>query len=267
MTYTSEITLFDVVTKTTSSLEIVGTNASKCVFRSKTLENSVHYNDEMVRRMLEYGLTRSEISESEKNAGQQAALAIGDEKTCQFSTTDLSAMLERWKAGSYSSKDLSFCGGAKESNIPSIADEINAELPPEMQSPPAILPVEQAETPAVLEEQPENRLPLAQEPAPSQSEPISPQEQEQETTFSFIRQFSSSEVYSPSVFCANRNNGTFISTHYKEYWGGECVSEKGKEGTINASEFPSKCERIPCCLDGPLKEYSKRYDYFECGYR
>jgi len=266
MTYTSEITMFDVVSSTTSNLEIAGLDGGKCVFKTKTTGSTVRYGEGMVQQMLEQGLTRSEISQSEAEAAHQAALAIGSENTCLFNMPALSAMLERWKAGSYSTNDFSSatCNSTmpEDNNLPVVVEEPVPEMIQELPSSPNLLPPEQEILPPVTT--PPTQSPPSQSPSQPQA-PLAPVP-EQETEFSTVKQFMSSGIYSPSVFCANTNNGTFTSVHYKEYWGGECINAKGKDGTLNSSEFPSKCERIPCCLKGPFNEYSMRYDYFECGY-
>jgi len=72
----------------------------------------------------------------------------------------------------------------------------------------------------------------------------------------------------PDSYCNQvQNGGTFIRAHWQEYWGGDCVTEKlRKEGYVNLSSIKSTCEFLPCCLNGPMKEYSIGYNWFECGY-
>ena len=79
--------------------------------------------------------------------------------------------------------------------------------------------------------------------------------------------FTSTKAYALEKFCPLQNNGTLARVHYKEYFGGECTSEKsGVEGFVNATFMLSNCFMLPCCIDGPYSEYSRSYDWFECGY-
>jgi len=67
-------------------------------------------------------------------------------------------------------------------------------------------------------------------------------------------------------FCPDRNI-TFYRMHWIEYYGGNCNTPKPKEGYVNFSDYEATgCISIPCCINGPYDEYSRSYNYFECGY-
>ncbi len=71
----------------------------------------------------------------------------------------------------------------------------------------------------------------------------------------------------PGAFCIARDLGNFVQLHYKMYYGADCVTEKPDQGAFTGFEAfkADKCEFVPCCIKGPLGEYSKGYDFIECG--
>ena len=67
-------------------------------------------------------------------------------------------------------------------------------------------------------------------------------------------------------FCDDRGT-EFYRMHWKEYFGGDCGAPKSTEGFVNFSDYiATGCTQLPCCLNGPYNEYSRSYDYFECGF-
>jgi hypothetical protein len=67
-------------------------------------------------------------------------------------------------------------------------------------------------------------------------------------------------------FCTDRNTA-FYRMHWQEYFGGDCSVPKPKEGFVDLGNYTATgCTMIPCCINGPSNEYSRSYDYFECGY-
>ena len=92
-----------------------------------------------------------------------------------------------------------------------------------------------------------------------------PAQNQSQQKFTRYGKFLSSTGMPLEDFC-NERGGGFYRAHYKEYWGGECLSEKGKDGYSNITEFKPRCDFIQCCFKGLLGEYSISYDYFECGY-
>ena len=67
-------------------------------------------------------------------------------------------------------------------------------------------------------------------------------------------------------FCDDRGT-EFYRMHWTGYFGGDCSAPKPIEGFVNFSDYAATgCTQIPCCLNGPYNEYSRSYDYFECGF-
>ena len=56
--------------------------------------------------MIDSGLTQEEIDQQEQVANEAAQEAVGNERTCKFDNEDLTAMLNRWKQGTFSSVDF-----------------------------------------------------------------------------------------------------------------------------------------------------------------
>lgn len=153
---------------------------------------------------------------------------------------------------------------------PHVPPEQPAYTPPEQPEPqpPQVIYVNPPqEQPYVPPEQPVYVPP--QEPAyvpPAQPEAPSPAPGAEQQSFARTNTYYTSGPFTPEKYCQNEVNGTFIRAHYGEYFGGECASSKDKSGFVNLSTFRQACELIPCCVAGPYREYSLKYDYFECGY-
>ena len=132
---------------------------------------------------------------------------------------------------------------------------------PELPLPPPAQPSRQTNTTPSPKVQP-SQIPMLIVPEP-------PRLQNNSTEPKIIRleQFTSTGPFPPDKFCTTTGNGTFYRAHYKGYYGGECVSGKpGTDGFANLSDVISVCSILPCCVSGPLNEYSTKYDWFECGY-
>lgn len=84
-------------------------------------------------------------------------------------------------------------------------------------------------------------------------------------TFDYYRKFT---TYSPERlvwFCTDRGM-EFFRMHWREYFGADCSMEKPKEGYVSMDYYlATGCSVLPCCINGPHNEYSRVYDYFECG--
>jgi hypothetical protein len=70
----------------------------------------------------------------------------------------------------------------------------------------------------------------------------------------------------PVIKFCKLHGGVFLQAHYTEFWGVDCFSSKGKEGFANQSQFPTQCEFLSCCVNDLSTDFSRNYDYFECGY-
>jgi hypothetical protein len=102
---TVSVEIFGMLGTSTAYMELKGLEAGKCVYYQRTESNSVEFTDEMVQQMLDGGATQEEINQQEQIANDSAQQTIGLEKTCKFSTGDLTAMLNRWKEGNLSTED------------------------------------------------------------------------------------------------------------------------------------------------------------------
>jgi len=103
--FTSTLNLLGVLTTSTVLLEIKGIEMNKCIFYQKTQDINVQYSEELVQQLLDSGMNLEEIEQLEQNANQHAQESIGTEKICKFDTEDLTAMLNRWKQGNFSTED------------------------------------------------------------------------------------------------------------------------------------------------------------------
>jgi len=85
-------------------------------------------------------------------------------------------------------------------------------------------------------------------------------------TFAYSRKYTTYYPEHLVWFCTDRKT-EFYRMHWQEYFGGGCNVAKPKEGFVNLSDYTATgCTVLPCCINGPYNEYSRNYDYFECGY-
>jgi len=93
-TNTVTVDIFGVKQTTTSFLEIKGMEANKCIFYIKTEKIDLSFPPEMP----------SDVINQQKELYKKLE---GRDGTCKFAVNDLTAMLERWKRGDYSSGEIS----------------------------------------------------------------------------------------------------------------------------------------------------------------
>ena|GEM_PF-1855020 len=109
LTRTASINLFGIITTATNVMEIRGMEGGKCVYYQKTIKNEVTFSEEFLEQAREGGATEGELKEQLAASNEMAQATVGFEVTCEFSTQELTAMLENWKAGVGSSSDLAAC--------------------------------------------------------------------------------------------------------------------------------------------------------------
>ena len=102
---TVSVEIFGMLSTSTTYVELRGVEAGKCIYYQRTESNSVEFTDMMVQQMLDSGATQEEIDQQEQTANDSAQQTVGLEKTCKFNTEDLTAMLNRWEEGSFSTED------------------------------------------------------------------------------------------------------------------------------------------------------------------
>lgn len=99
------LNIFGMLQTTTSSLEIKGLEADKCVLYTRTEKIDLKFSEEAIQGLLASGLTHEEIQQKEQETNEQYDTFEGADGTCKFAPNDLTAMLDRWKAGQFSSED------------------------------------------------------------------------------------------------------------------------------------------------------------------
>ena len=80
--------------------------SDKCIYFQRSESVNVEFSDELVQQLLDSGKTQEEIDQQEQTANENAQELVGMEKTCKFSKEDLTAMLNNWNQGTFSSGDF-----------------------------------------------------------------------------------------------------------------------------------------------------------------
>jgi hypothetical protein len=103
--YTLTVDLFGASQTTTTYLEIKGLTGNKCILYVRRERVDVDYSDELIQKMLSRGSTREQLEQQKKEANEIYDATEGSDGTCQFKTSDLTAMLQRWKGGIFATSD------------------------------------------------------------------------------------------------------------------------------------------------------------------
>jgi len=106
-TYATTVDLMGVLTYATNTLEIKGADSTtnKCIFFMKVEKAEVKFSEDAVKKLKDQGLTDGQIRAQEAQMNKQAQSTVGTQRDCKFKTDDLTAMLTRWKQGTYSTRD------------------------------------------------------------------------------------------------------------------------------------------------------------------
>ena len=104
-TYILEI--LGMISTGTTFMEIRGLDGDKCVYYERIDDSGVEFSDEMIQQMLDNNVTQEQIDQQEELADETAKTMIGNHKTCKFTLSDLTEMLNRWRAGMIFSADFS----------------------------------------------------------------------------------------------------------------------------------------------------------------
>ncbi|MEM4633695.1 MAG: hypothetical protein QW275_00915 [Candidatus Anstonellaceae archaeon] len=139
-------------------------------------------------------------------------------------------------------------------------------VPPPNLSKPSALPSNNSSTSAV-----QNQTNLTSSSQQNTSKNLSSNltnQTEQFPVFKRVSVFRSSAPFYPDAYCNQyQDGGTFVRAHMQYHYGGDCTNPNpNKQGFVNISVIKSQCQFIPCCINGPYKEWSISYDWFECGY-
>jgi hypothetical protein len=272
----------------TSYLEIKGEEAGKCMLYVRAEDESVKLGDSLVVAALAKGTSMEEIRNQEAEATKQAKLAVGLGGTCAFNTASLTSMLNRWKAGAHSTNDYAGadCNGAifeEASFSPSATASLlinktsgtqtttkpNATQAPNAAGTPAANATNATKTSTTVATNATKANTTSTTPKTNTT--TAPKTNVTNTTnatktYAFSRRFNSYFPERLVWFCTDRNM-EFYRMHWQEYFGGGCSVAKPKEGYVAYDEYiATNCTILPCCINGPYNEYSRSYDYFECGY-
>ncbi|MFA6489663.1 MAG: hypothetical protein WCT52_03180 [Candidatus Micrarchaeia archaeon] len=176
--------------------------------------------------------------------------------------------------------------------LPPAGEEEGQPILPSLPAPPAAYPTEEMPVPPATNPEPVPPAPAANttpepvpepppavvappeqpQPAPNTSSTNTSNQSSSNTDLSVgyaqVYQRGSTRGTPASGFCIEYELGHIIQLHYKMYYGAGCTSEKPNTGGFaTIDEFKAeKCEFVPCCVNGPLNEYSKGYDLIYCGY-
>lgn len=108
------IELFGMLITTAGYSELKGMESDKCIYYTKTINQTIEFSNEFVQQMLSEGTTQEEIDQQEQSSNEEAKLAWGLDGTCKFNMRDLTSLLNEWKAGNSSTEDFAVaeCEGA-----------------------------------------------------------------------------------------------------------------------------------------------------------
>jgi hypothetical protein len=282
-----------VLVTSTSYLEIKGEEAGKCMLYVKAEDESVKLGDSLVVAALAKGTSMEEIRNQEAEATGRARQAVGMGGTCAFSAAALTSMINRWKAGAYSTSDYAGadCSGAIFEDAllsPSATASLlinktsgtqtktkpNATQAPSATGTPAANATNQtkANSANATKTAGSNTTTAPKANVTNATASVTNATKANATNatnatyFSYSRRFNSYFPERLDWFCTDRDM-EFYRMHWQEYFGGGCSVGKPKEGYVTYDEYiATNCTLLPCCINGPYNEYSRSYDYFECGY-
>jgi len=257
--------------------------AGKCSLYSKALDSSVKLSDASVAAALAKGISIDEIRRQEADSTRQAKAVVGLSGTCTYSTSALSAMLGRWNAGNFAGSDYAGAGctgklyssmqpdGSFSANItlPNLTAITNTSAKPNATAP-APANTTKANTTAANSTTPSNSTNASAPAIPPKNtttaNATSPANNSTAATFAYSRKYTTYYPEHLVWFCTDRNS-EFYRMHWVEFFGGDCNVPKPKDGFVSFDNYTATgCTMIPCCVNGPYNEYSRSYDYFECGY-
>jgi len=277
MTGTSSSDFLGMLVSGSTYMEIGGTSESgKCPLYMSTSGMSVKFSDAMVAAALAKGIPIDDIKKQEADAAKQANATIGLNGTCMFNAGALSALLAKWKAGGFSTSDLAGadCSG-KMFEVPNPNSGFSAILAPSNPAPPANTTSikANASAPSISKTNSTGAAKAAEAkpiasaiPAANASKAANASGASGFPPFAYSHKYTTYYPEHLVWFCGDRGT-EFYRMHWTEYFGGDCSVEKPKEGYANLSDYAATgCTMVPCCINGPYNEYSRSYDYFECGY-
>jgi hypothetical protein len=98
LSYVSEASIFGIITKSNSILEIVGKNESNCLFDMSVVNMSYHYSNASIKEALSNGVTLDEIKQSEKEMNSNST-EFNFVNKCYASLNDVNLLVGELKKG------------------------------------------------------------------------------------------------------------------------------------------------------------------------
>jgi len=274
-THSATVDFLGMLMATSTYMEIGNTSKpGTCSIYMRTDNASARMSEETVAAALASGISMENITLQDQESTRQAQMSIGADGACNFTSARLSAMLERWQAGDFDSSDFAGaeCAGARFAGLQDDGSAKtslpNATLPEQpgnksagnsSSSQPKANATNATGTPSAPAAN-ATTAPPAANATNATGTPSAP------ASFKYSHKYTSYYPEHLEWFCGDRDT-EFYRMHWKEYFGSGCNVAKPKEGHVNLTEyFATGCAILPCCINGPDNEYSRQYDYFECGY-
>jgi len=101
-----DMVFLGVHTESTTLMKLMQTNSSTCRYYQQIESASIEYTNELNQQLLDSGLNQSQVDEQEQQANDAVQETVGDEKNCVFAREDLTAVLNSWASGSFSTSDF-----------------------------------------------------------------------------------------------------------------------------------------------------------------
>ena len=291
MVRNTSVDFFGMILSGSTYMEIQNTSgAGKCSLYSLTLDSSVKLSDAMVAAALAKGTSIDDIKKQEAESSAQAKAVVGMNGTCKFNTDSLSALLAKWKSGSSSSDDFAGadCRGKlyESSSSQSGSYSLNSTAKGangtnytvktsynytfnssyNVSKGNSSAPTGKANSTNKTSANSSSTSKTNTSTTAPKANTSSAANASSAATFKYSNRYTTYYPEKLVWFCEDRKTG-FYRMHWKEYFGGGCSVEKPKDGYVNLTEYEATgCTILPCCINGPYNEYSRSYDYFECGY-
>jgi hypothetical protein len=259
--------------------------SGKCVLYSRTVDSSAKFSDATIAAALAKGISIGDIKKQEAEAARQAKATIGLSGTCKYGTAGLAAVLNRWAAGKFASSDYSGaeCSGKMFEGVnpnggfsanltlqnassgvanASIKANTTVKANTSIKANSSVSSTNRTNATGAAKTNTTSGTTTASPPPAAANATNTTVSQ----TFAYSRRYTSYYPELLSRFCADRGT-EFYHMHYQEYFGGGCSVAKPKDGLVSLGDYTATgCALLPCCQNGPYSEYSRSYDYFECGY-
>ena len=286
MTRNSSTNLIGMTVSGSTYMEIKNTSeAGKCSLYSLVVDSSVAFSNSAVASALAKGVSMEDIQKQEAASALQAKATIGMSGACKFNTADLSAMLSRWNAGSFASTDYagadcsgsmligSQTGGITSVNLSSLPvknaaanGSTNATAKPgSAANNSSTVKMNATSPPKANATAMANTSTNKTSGAPANASAANATNASSQP-FAYSHKYTTYYPEHLVWFCTDRKT-EFYRMHYQEYFGGGCNVPRPKDGFVGFDDYiATGCTMIPCCINGPYNEYSRSYDYFECGY-